>query len=196
MCVIPLKTMDYVEVLAAWCVRHGVALPTYEQVEGTRCVFLGKEYDVEIGGRQGMQDAAQDAYEGSGVFGKVVQVGFVPNVRRDQEVIVDLAHGPPGALNDALLASPASVQVSVFAPYNNTVAYPHTVPPTSDYNYTIYSTVHPGDEAFWARIEWYLQARTPVWQRYDTLVHVYTSVPYGNYIKSLLNDAGVRVALE
>lgn len=185
--------MDYVEVLAAWCVRHGVALPTYEQVGrgGTRCVFLGKEYDVEIGGRQGWQDAAQEAYEGSGVFGKVVQVGFVPCVRRDHEVIVDLAHGSPGALNDALLASPASVQVSVFAPYNNTVEYP-----TSDYNYTIYSTVHPGDEAFWARIEWYLQARTPMWQRHDTLVHVYTSVPYGNHIKSLLNDAGVRVALE
>lgn len=191
MCVIPLKTMDYVEVLAAWCVRHGVALPTYEQVEGTRCMFLDKEYCVGIGGRQGLQDAAQEAYEGSGVFGKIVQVGFVPAVRRDHEVIVDLAHGSPSALVDALRASPASVQVSVFSPYNNIVEFPN-----NEYNYTVYSTVHPGDEAFWARIEWYLQARTPVWQRHDTLVHVYTSVPYGNHIKSLLNDAGVCVALE
>jgi len=191
MCVIPQKTMDYVEVLAAWCVRHGVALPTYEHVDGTRCVFLGGEYSVENSGRQGLQDAAQEAYEGSGVFGKVVQVGFVPAVRRDHEVIVDLAHGSPGALNDALLTSPASVQVSVFAPYNNTVEYPR-----NNYSYTIYDTVHPGDEAFWARIEWYLQARTPMWQRHDTLVHIYTSVPYGNHIKNLLNAAGVRVALE
>ena len=182
--------MDYVQVLAAWCVRHGVALPTYVQDDGTRCVFLGKVYGVEIGGRQGMQDAAQEAYESSGVFGKVVQVGFVPAVRRDLEVLVDLEHGSPGDLLDALRASPKDVQVSVFVPYNNIVEFP-----SNEHSYTIYSTVHPGDEAFWARIEWYLQARTPMWQRHDTLVRVYTSFPYGEHIKSLLNAAGVRVAL-
>lgn len=182
--------MDYVQVLAAWCVRHGVALPTYKQTDHTRCTFLGKEYGVGGVGRQGMQDAAQEAYESSGVFGKVVQVGFVPSVRRDHEILVDLEHGSPGALLDALQASPKDVQVSVFAPYNNIVEFP-----SNEYSHTIYGTVHPGDEAFWARIEWYLQARTPMWQRYDTLVHVYTDVPYGDHIKSLLNAAGVRVAL-
>ena len=192
MCVIPQKTMDYVQVLAAWCVRHGVALPTYVRQEGDmRCTFLGKEYNVGgVPGRQAFQDAAQEAYESSGVFGKVVQIGFVPAVRRDHEVLVDLEHGSPGALLDALQASPKDVQVSMFAPYNNIVEFP-----SNEYSCTIYCTVHPGDEAFWARIEWYLHARTPMWQRYDTLVHVYTDVPYGEHIKSLLNAAGVRVAL-
>jgi hypothetical protein len=183
--------MDYVEALATWCVRRGLDLPTYRDAPGlTVCSFFGKDYQVLIRGRQGQQDAAQEAYEKSGIFGKIIQSGFVPVVRRDKEIIVDLLHGPPSAATDALLAISPNVQVSMFAPFNDTTTIPDT-----EGSYTIYSTVHPGEEAFWARLEWYVQLRLPTWQRYDTEVHIYTSVRYGEYVKELLELAGVRVVL-
>ena len=184
--------MDYVEVLANWCVRRGVSIPTYTfSVQGTTCLFMNKEYTVKIRGRQGAQDAAQEAYEHSGVFGKVTQSGFVPEVRRDREVIIDTEYGSPGALVDALRSSPPNVQVSVFTTYNSTFEFPKS----PGYSYTTYTTIHPGDEAYVARIEWYIQTRLPVWRRYDTEVHVYSNTPMGEHIKNTLDLADVRVVL-
>lgn len=187
--------MDYVEVLANWCVRRGVTLPVYTEVGNkTQVSFLGKDYSATPRGRIGMHCAAQEAYEGSGVFGKVVQCGFVPLVRRDKEFIVDLAHGAPGCLLAAVREAPIDVQVTAFASYAYIIDHPnHTV--DQPYNYTIYDTVHPGEEAFWARVDWYIQMRIPTWERDNTTVYVYSNVQCGDAIRGALEASGINVVL-
>lgn len=187
--------MNYVEVLANWCVRRGVALPTYREVgEMTYVSFLGKDYAASPKGRIGMQCAAQEAYESSGVFGKVTQSGFVPLPRHDQEYLVDLAHGAPGCLLAALNKAPMNVQVTAFAPYADTTAYPPDNYSTP-YSYTVYETVHPGDEAFWARVDWYIQMRLPTWMRDGTTVYIYSDILGGDYLRVGLEAFGVSVVL-
>lgn len=187
--------MDYVEVLANWCVRRGVAVPTYEEVGALTYVkFLGKHYSASPLGRLGMQCAAQEAYEHSGMFGKVIQTGFVPFPRRDREFLVDLAHGRPGCLLGALNEAPMNVQVTAFAPYGDTTSYPQDNVDTP-YSYTIYSTVHPGDEAFWARVDWYIQMRIPTWLNNGTTIYVYSDMLGGDYLRGALEGVGIPVVL-
>lgn len=190
-----MKTMDYVEVLASWCVRRGVPLPVYQEVGNKiQVTFLGKDYTATPKGSVGMHCAAQEAYEGSGVFGKVMQCGFVPLVRRDKEFLVDLANGAPGCLLAAVREAPVDVQVSAFAPYAYAIDHPsHTM--DQPYNYTVYTTVHPGAEAYSARIHWYLQMRIPTWGRDGTTVYIYSSIQGGNYLCQTLEAAGISVVL-
>lgn len=187
--------MDYVEVLANWCLRRGVPLPSYKEGGNRVCVsFFNEEYSATPTGPVGMQCAAQEAYEHSGVFGKVVQVGFVPLARRDKEFLVDLAHGAPGCLLAAVREAPMDVQVSAFAPFNYTVEHPtHT--DQQPYSYTIYETIHPGEETYWARIHWYLQMRIPTWVRDGTTVYIYSSIKGGNYLRETLETVGVSVVV-
>jgi len=188
-----MKTMDYVEALANWCVRRGVALPVYKEVgDRTQVTFFGKDYSDTPKGRIGMHCAAQEAYEGSGVFGKVTQCGFVPLVRRDKEYLVDLAHGAPGCLLAAVRDAPVDVQVTAFAPYAYVIDHPvHTV--DQPYNYTVYDTIHPGEEAYWTRVEWYIQMRLQTWLKDKTTVYICSSYLSGEHIRSLLEPAGISL---
>lgn len=187
--------MDYVQVLTNWCVRRGVPLPSYKEIDKhTYVTFLEKTYSVHLSGDIGMQCAAQEAYEGSGVFGKVTQVGFVPIVRRDKEFLVDLAFGAPGCLLAAVREAPIDVQVTAFAPYGYTVNHPtHT--DEQPYNYTVYTTVHPGDDAYWARVDWYIQMRSATWQRDDTTIYIYSSGVHGDQLRANLEAYGISVVL-
>jgi len=187
--------MDYVDVLANWCVCRGIALPVYKEVgDKTQVSFLGKEYTATPKGRIGMQCAAQEAYENSGVFGKVQQFGFVPLVRSDKEILVDLAYGAPGCLLAAVRSASIDVQVTAFAPYNDATIHPtHTL--HEPYNYTVYPTIHPGDEAYWKRVDWYIGMRLPTWQKNETTVYVYSSYLCGEYFRTVLESAGVSVVL-
>jgi hypothetical protein len=187
--------MDYVDALAVWCVRQGVALPTYKEEQGcVKVTFLQKEYSSTPSGPMGAQCAAQEAYEKSGVFGKVFQSGFVPYVRSDKEFIVDLLHAPPHAAIDAVRAAPLNVQVTMFAPYNDRTTYPCSHEFTGA-SYTIYHTLHFGEEAFWSRLEWYLTTRYQTWVKNGTEVTIYSNVPYGDLIKKCLESQGVHVVL-
>lgn len=188
--------MDYVEALAHWCVCHGVHLPTY-RVVGTMtvCTFQGKEYHATPTNRLGEQCAAQEAYETSGVFGAVYQAGFVPRVRRDKEVLVDLAHAFHGVQNKVLSDAQPNVQLSFFAPFNDTTSFP-PLPEHSDYGYTVYTTVHPTDDAFDARISWYIHLRAPAWRKHNTTVHVYSGGASAHAIKQMIEHEEVECILD
>lgn len=188
--------MDYVEVLSTWAMRHGVAAPQYKQTyKMTDCVFLNRKYSVDTMGRYGLQEAAQRAYEHSGVFGNVRQVGFVPDVFVLDEVLMDFARFYPDtaplAMKDALSKYPEA-QITIFAPYNDT----QVEQIQSNCAYTVYSTVHPTDEALWARIEWYTLSRMQTWTKYDTHIHLYSNDQYGQKIKDFLEGHGLVVTLE
>jgi hypothetical protein len=187
--------MDYVEVLENWCVRRGVPLPVYREEEGRTYVsFLGKEYNATPAGSVGEQCAAQEAYESSGVFGKVIQSGFVPLPRRDKEFLVDLANAPPGCLTAAVSEAPMNVQVTAFTPYKFQLVYP-TDRDEQPYSYTIYETVHHGEEAYWARVEWYIQMRLKTWVKDETTIYIYSSYLGGERIRAPLEAAGLSVVL-
>lgn len=187
--------MDYVEVLENWCVSRGFALPVYREEGGRTYVsFFGKEYNATPVGSIGEQCAAQEAYESSGVFGKVIQSGFVPLPRRDKEFLVDLAFGPPGCLNAAVYDAPMNVQVTAFKPYKCRLSYPNNTE-QQPYNYTIYETVHPGEEAYWERVEWYIQMRLKTWVNDETTIYIYSSYRGAEKIRAPIEAAGLDVVI-
>lgn len=128
-------------------------------------------------GRYGRQDAAHLAYLRSGVFGPLRHIGFVPNVARTDEVIIDAASMYPNALqalHHAFETTPPGTQISIFVPYNDTVFADRPEPPDG-YSYTLYDTVHPSNDALRARLNWYVATHQERWAQYGQRVLLYAS---------------------
>lgn len=148
--------------------RHGVPLPELVQDNQTVVRFCGREY-LGDGGPDAAKDAACSAYTLSGVFGKVVQRGFLVTPVLTQTVIVDFSKVPKGTLEKVLEAYPKThVAVFVGPEALASLNIPDAPP------YTLYHTVHPGESCIFARIEWYINTHGCMWRDQGTCVHVFS----------------------
>lgn len=200
--------MDYADTLQRWALAHGQPVPVYTYgATETTCTFLNQAYcvphaapcaddadagetDLDRGLRR--QRAAARAYAHCGVLGRVKVVGFVPHPRTDRATVVDVLHAPPGALTaalrHALVNEPVTAVTPAHVPMDRLTA-------VTGVPYTELGTVHPGPEAYWSRLVWFLSSQLPVWQQHGTVVHLYTHAEHAAEYDAYFARHGVTLVL-
>jgi hypothetical protein len=162
--------MDYVEVLAMWCVRNGTAFPVYNRTETTTtCLFQGQTYTVNSTTFEASQEVAHKAYVESGIFGKIVTYGFLPQPKKEYEVLIDVSCYSQEKVRSITASIAENVHIVMFVPYNMAVDKTWCDTP-----FTVYHTVHPWQAAFNMRVLAYMSSRTQSWRQHATLVHIVT----------------------
>ena len=168
--------MDYLKALNVWCMRRGVAAPKLQLLPDgvAEITFNGEVYDG-LGDTEGAarQAAAAHAYCESGVFGRVVQYGFIPAAGGTTEVIVDAAHASPNAVANACAHGG---HVAVFCAFNDNTEFPQGT-------FTVYHTEQATDEAYAARLQWYIESRSKTWNENGTRVIIYSNCPWGDALR-------------
>jgi hypothetical protein len=181
--------MDHLAVMTTWAMRRGLPVPSITVTDYSVSVsFLGKDYLEEGTTTEAIQRACSFAYQQSGVFGKVTQIGFLLNPLHDIVAIMDAeTFGSPNRVWS--LTDYAGYHVAVFAgPADMPVR-------TDEAPYTVYTTVHPGKECYAQRIAWYIYDHIEVWKEHKTRVDLYLPEDVGGWIGTLLEGEGVEHTL-